>query len=134
MIDIENELFTAIVDRIHESYPDCFCTMEHVDAPPAFPCFEMIERDNAAWQSSQDSGSMENHAAIMWETQVYSNRARGKKSECKAIARIVDDVMLEMGIDRTFLDSLPNMADATIYRILGRYRAVVGKDGTIYRR
>ena len=41
-----------------------------------------------------------------------------------------------MGLNftRTMLEPVPNQDDATIYRMLGRYRAVISKEKTIYRR
>jgi hypothetical protein len=65
---------------------------------------------------------------------VYSNKKSGKKSECKAIASLIDDEMAALGFSRSMLQPIPNMDDATIYRMTGRYRAVVSKDKIIYRR
>ena len=70
----------------------------------------------------------------MYELNVYSNKAAGKKAECKHIAAVVDAEMAAMGFTRMMLNPIPNMDDATIYRITGRYRAVVSKNQTLYRR
>ena len=83
---------------------------------------------------SQDGSNQENHAVVMYELDVFSNKATGRKAEAKAIAKVVDQVMLTLGFNRTFLNTIPNEYDATIYRVKGRYTAVVGSDETIYRR
>ena len=70
----------------------------------------------------------------MYEINVYSNKAKGKKAECKAIVAVVDSEMMTMGFTRMMLNPIQNMNDATVYRILGRYRAVVSKTNVIYRR
>ena len=51
-----------------------------------------------------------------------------------AIASIVDEELLKLGFSRTMLNPIPNMEDATIYRMKGRYTAIVSKNHVIYRR
>jgi hypothetical protein len=77
---------------------------------------------------------MENMNDIGFVCEIYSNKASGKKAECKAIQNIVDDVMGELGITRTLLYPTPNLIDATVYRLTSRYRCIVDKDGRIYYR
>lgn len=134
MIDIENELFTMVATALRAQYPKIFVTGEYVKAPPSFPCVMFIEMDNAPYRRTQTQADMENHATVMYEADVFSNKANGKKAECKAIMKIIDDIMLSLGFDRPFLNPLPNQDGATIYRIKGRYVAIVSKDQVIYRR
>lgn len=135
MIDIENEIFSMVVDSLRERYgEDIFITGEFVKSPSTFPCVTLIETDNQNYQKTISSGSNENHVQITYELNVYSNKKKGKKSECKEIISIVDEVLTSLGFDRTFLNPVPNEQDATIYRMLGRYRAIVSKNKTIYRR
>ena len=70
----------------------------------------------------------------MYELNVYSNKTAGKKTECKKIAAMVDEEMAAMGFTRTMLNPIPNMDDATIYRMVGRYRVTVSKDNVLFRR
>jgi hypothetical protein len=70
----------------------------------------------------------------MYEVNVYSNKTKGKKSECKAIAALIDNELATLGFSRTMLQPIPNMDDATIYRMTGRYTAVISKDKKLYRR
>ena len=58
----------------------------------------------------------------------------GKKAECKQIAKIIDEQFLRLGFDRTMLEPIDNFNDTTIYRMVGRYVAVVSKEEVIYRR
>ena len=89
---------------------------------------------NTAYDRTQTSGSVENHASLMYEVNVYSNKQSGKKSECKAIATLIDNELATLGFSRTMLQPIPNMDDATIYRMTGRYTAVISKEKTLYRR
>ena len=134
MIDIENELFNAVVERVRAIYPGVFMVGEYVKSPSSFPCVSMVEVDNATLRETQTSVGGENHATVMYEINVYSNKTRGKKAECKEIWAIIDDVLMSLNFTRIMLEPIPNLDDATIYRMLGRYRAVVSKDKTIYRR
>lgn len=68
----------------------------------------------------------------MYETEVFSNLTTGKKSECKAIIAYLDSLMQSMGFARIICIPVPN-EDASIYRMLARYRAVVSADKKIYK-
>ena len=134
MIDIENEVFDRVMKRVREKYPDIFMTGEYVKSPSSFPAVSLIEMDNAIRESTIDSGFNENHANVMYEVNVYSNKTTGKKSECKAIIALIDAEMTAMGFVRSTLTPVPNEYDSTIYRIVGRYRAVVSANHEIFRR
>ncbi len=134
MIDAETEIFSVIAEKARVEYPKLFMTGEYVKSPSSFPCASLVEIDNATFRNSQTTDLRENHVAVTYELNVYSNKKSGKKSECKAIAFYIDELLLRLGFTRTMLEPVPNEGDATIYRMLGRYRAVIGKDHTIYRR
>lgn len=85
-------------------------------------------------RQGRDSGDIENFADVMYEANVYSNKAIGKKAECRAIAALIDEQMSALGFTRSFLNPIQNMNDATIYRMTGRWIATVGKDDFVYRR
>ena len=134
MIDIENEVFDRVATRVREQFPDIFMVGEYVSSPSSFPAASLIEMDNSVRETTVDSGSNENHANVMYEANVYSNKATGKKSECKAIIALIDEEMIAMGFVRSTLTPVPNEYDSTIYRMVGRYRASVSNDHKIFRR
>ena len=134
MIDIENEVFAAVAGAVRNKYPAAYVVGEYVKSPSRFPCVSVVEMDNFAYDSTQSSGSLENHASVTYEVNIYSNKTSGKKSECKAIASLIDNEFATLGLSRTMLQPIPNVDDATIYRITGRYMGVVSKDKVIYRR
>ena len=134
MIDIENAVFNRVVTKVREVFPDIFMTGEYVNSPASFPAVSLVEMDNATRIETIDSGSNENHANVMYEVNVYSNKTAGKKSECKAIIALIDEEMLAMGFSRSTLTPVPNENDSTIYRMVGRYRATVSSDHKIFRR
>lgn len=134
MIDVESEIFSDLSEVIRTAYPNIFMTGEYVKSPSSFPCVSLVEISNAVYRNSSNTSVEENHAAVTYEVNVYSNKSKGKKAECREIMNVIDTRLAEIGFTRMMLEPVPNMEDATIYRLLGRYRAVVGADHTIYRR
>ena len=134
MIDIENELFRILATKLRARYSNLFITGDYAIVPPSFPCVSIVEMDNTPYRRTQTQNDMENHVTVMYEVDVFSNKTSGKKSECKAIIALIDEEMLKLGFDRTFLNPLPNQENTTVYRMKGRYVAVVSKDQVIYRR
>ena len=134
MIDVENEIFSAVAEVVRAVYPNIYMTGEYVKSPSSFPCVSLVEISNAVYRNSSTTTVEENHAAVTYEVNVYSNKSKGKKAECREIMNVIDTKLAEIGFTRMMLEPVPNMEDATIYRMLGRYRAVVGADHTIYRR
>lgn len=134
MIDIEKDIFNAVSTKVRDEIPDIFMSGEYVKSPPSFPASSLVEMDNSAYTSTQTSTETENHANVMYEVNVYSNKQVGKKSECRKIISLIDKEMAALGFTRTMLQPIPNMDDATIYRMIARYKAVISKDKVIFRR
>jgi len=134
LIDIENEVFSRIATRLRNEFDPISVYGEYVKSPASFPAVCIEEKANSVYQRTQDSANVENHALVMYEVNVYSNKQVGKKSECKAIFKVIDDEFKQMGFTRTLSESIPNLENATIYRMVGRYSAVVSVDKLIYRR
>ena len=134
MINVENEIFDSLADSVREKYPDAYVVGEYVKSPSQFPCVSIIEMDNTAYDRTQSSDSLENHADLTYEVNIYSNKISGKKSECKDIASLIDNEFATLGFSRSMLQPIPNLDDATIYRMVGRYRAVVSTDKYVFRR
>lgn len=134
MIDVENEIFNIVAEAIRVQFPNAHVVGEYVKSPPKFPSVSLVEMDNQTFSRTADSGSLENHVSVMYEVNIYSNKTVGKKTECRDIAKIIDENMLSLGFARTMLQPIPNMDDATIYRVIARYSAVVSQNKVIFRR
>lgn len=134
MIDIETEVFNTVSAKVREKYPKIYMTGEYVKSPPSFPCVSLIETDNQIYRNTRTTECIENHAQLLYEVNVYSNKQSGKKAECKAIIALIDKRMEALGFTRTLLNPVPNEEDATVYRMVARYRAIVSKNKVIYRR
>lgn len=131
MIDCENEVYTRIAKVLREKFPAIDIAGEYINAPSRFPHVSVTQSDNSV--ISTQTTCCKEMAQIMFEVNVYSNKAEGKKTECKAIMQEIDKLMFSMNATRIALTPVPNMEDATIYRLVARYR--VASDGThFYRR
>ena len=129
MVDIENKVFDTVSTAVKASYPNCLVSSVYLRTPADFPCVSIYEADNSVNRSSRTLESIENHANVMYEVNVFSNLSGERKSEAKAIAEIVDNAMVGLGFTRTLKSPIPN-EDITIYRIVMRYSALVAKGET----
>lgn len=134
MIDVENEIFNTVSTKVREEYPKVYMTGEYVKSPPSFPCVSLMETDNQIYRNTRTTDCIENHVQVVYEVNVYSNKKSGKKAECKSIIGFIDSQMEALGFTRTMLNPVPNEEDATVYRMVARYRAIISKNNIIYRR
>lgn len=134
MIDIETDVFSRVSTNVRAECSEIFMSGEYVKVPPSFPAVSLVEMDNTPVVSTQTSSELENHVTVMYEVNVYSNKKVGKKSECKKIIALIDKEMMALGFTRIMSQPIPNMDDATLYRMVARYKAVVSKNKVIYRR
>ena len=131
MIDIENDVFDTVAKALRAAHKGIYVVGEYVPAPPKFPAVTIVEADNRVVERMRTL-NIENAASVMYEVNVYSNKTSGKKAEAKAIAATIDAEFSKMGFTRTMKNQVPNLNDATIYRIVCRYEAIVDKDFWIY--
>lgn len=126
MIDIENKVLDTVFAAVRTSYTNAQCYGEYVAVPAAFPCVCLWEANNTTHKKSLDPDLHEHQANLMYECNVYSDKANGHKAEARAIAKIVDATMQSMKFTRTFMQAIPNL-DRTIYRMTLRWEAVAGE-------
>ena len=131
MIDIEFDIFTAVATALRTAHTGIFVTGEYVPVPPSFPAVSIIEADNRIVEEMRTL-RIEDAASVMYEVQIYSAKTSGKKAEAKAIAETVNTAFTSLGFTRTLMNQIPNFNDATIYRIVCRYEAIIDKDNWIY--
>jgi len=131
VVDLENDIFDYAAKALRAAHTGIDVAAEYVEMPAKFPHVSIVEADNRILERMR-TNNIENAVAVMYEVNVYSNKASGKKSEAKAIANTLDDVLSGIGFTRTFREQVPNLMDATIYRIVCRYEAVIDKNFVIY--
>lgn len=128
MIDIESDVFDTVATELRSQHAGISVSGKFVDTPASFPAVTIVEADNRVFDRMR-TRRIENAARVMYEVQIFSNKASGKKSEAKEIANTADGVFANLGFTRTMRSQVANLKDATIYRIVCRYEAVVGENG-----
>ena len=126
MIDIENKVLSVVREAVLAQYPGASVYGEYVEVPASFPCVTVTEDTNYTYVYTKDEQLAEHHAEVQYAVNVYSNKQTGAKLEAKAIMNIADNAMQGMKFWRTMTRRVPNV-DRTIYRLIARYRAVVGE-------
>lgn len=135
MIDIESLIVDKVYRAVKVAYPNANVVSEYVASANTFPTIAVYEDDNYTHRPTQD-GALEDHAVnVSYVVSIFANDST-KKATAKAIASVVDEVMLNNLFTRVLRMAVPNV-DRTIYRIEMRYEAVVAapveQDGeTIY--
>ena len=132
MIDIENELFTIIATSLRSQFPGIYVAGEYVAKPSSMPAVFIVQQDSAVNRRGRSNDETENYTDVMFQVEVFSNKNMGRKAEAKEIMMAIDTEFAERGFTRTSLLPVPNMNDATIYRLVARYTATIGKDNQVY--
>lgn len=136
MIDVENIIFTELATALRTAHSGIQVYGEYVETPAKFPCVTIVEADNSVYEYTRDLSGVEHYARVMYEINIYTNKAGSLKSGAKAIAKTIDTYMIGRLFTRTFMGQTPNV-DRTLYRITMRYTAVVREgisdgDKTVY--
>lgn len=124
MIDIESSVFNYVATKLRNAVEGITVADEYQRFPKKFP-FTSIEEKNNSVVPSRRTTKIENMVSVMYEITVYSNKDSGKKKEAKRIMALADSYMEELGFTRTFMNPIPNLEDATVYRLVARYEAEV---------
>nr|DAF27263.1 MAG TPA: hypothetical protein [Caudoviricetes sp.]DAP98567.1 MAG TPA: hypothetical protein [Caudoviricetes sp.] len=124
MIDIERKVYTPIADALRKRFPGISVSGEYVNAPPKFPYVSIVEQDNHPTVSHLDSSNTERYATVMYEVNVYSDKAGKKKTVCREIMGVIDEMLYGKNFTRISMFPVPNMENGTIYRLTARYEAV----------
>lgn len=104
---------------------------ESTDVPARFPAVTIEEKDNYVYTQASTT-RIENAANVMYEVNVYTNRVGYKKQDAQEIMSFIDGILADLKFTRTMMQPIDNLSDATIYRMVARYKAVADKELMIY--
>lgn len=130
MNDFEVKIF-------NEVYPVAapLCAQNHfiskrVVNPPGFPAGSLIEVGNDTVREYQSSTPIENYSMLTYQLDAYAMTKR----ECRELFKAVDARMLQLNFTRISGQYIDNPGNLDVIRYTARYQAVIGPDGTLYRR
>ena len=131
MIDFSNEIFDAVAKDLRSAYKGIRVVGEYVATPTSFPCVTLDESSNIS--VFLDSGQKSKYAQVIYRVQVFSNRKSGKRAEAREIFSRVDEKLQSLNLYCVTYTTTPEIYNSEIYSITATYRAVVNRDGVIYR-
>lgn len=129
MIDVEFKIFDTVATALRSRFDGIFVGSDYTDVPNSFPAVTLVEASNIVVQSMRTAQNIENGAQVMWEANVFSNKASGRKQEARQIMASLDEQMAALGFTRTVMNAIPNVNDATIYRLVARYTGTILPEG-----
>lgn len=131
MIEIESKVFSPIYTELKNRYDGIYVTSEPAPIPSKPLAVSIVQQDSYSSQRMQDNTLQEKFATVMFQVDVYSNLQTGKKSKCKEVMSVVDDMFFKQNFMRLSLTPIP-MEEHGYYRLTARYRAMT--DGTTFYR
>lgn len=131
MIDHSNEVFDAVAKDLRAAYAKIRVVGEYVVSPATFPAVTLDEIGNIPVKL--DSAAQNKYAEVTYRVQVFSNKNGGKRAEAREIYARIDKKLQELGLFCVTYTTVPEIYNSEVYSITATYRAVMGRDGTVYR-
>lgn len=132
MLDIENEVFNDLTELLVASFPDITTSSVYTNTPSKYPFVSIEEISSSVNVNEETSCHIDAITNVGIEVNVYSKDPQ-KKSNAKAMAKVVDEYMIDKGFYR--ISKTPMQDDnETIYRLVLRYNGNISLDNKIYRR
>lgn len=102
MIDVENEIFSPVAEALRAAFPGIYVTSHpYSGIPQEIPCVYLSEESNTSDKSTIDSSGLEKYVNLVFKADVFSNKAAGAKSQCKAIMGFLGDLLFSVNFVRT---------------------------------
>lgn len=131
MIDYSNEIFSAVASDLRSAYAEVKVIGEYVSSPTVFPTVTIDEIQNTPIHL--DSAVQNKYAAVVYRVQVFSNKRTGKRAEARKLYGFVDEKLQQMGFTAVTYSATPTIYNSEIYSITATYRAVIDRNGAVYR-
>jgi hypothetical protein len=131
VIDKSYEIFNAVATDLRSLYSGIKVVGEYVATPTVFPTVTLDEIQNIPVHL--DSSSENKFADVVYRVQVFSNSPDGKRAQARSIYGAVDAKMQALGLLAVSYSTTPAIYNSEIYSITATYRAVIDRNGVIYR-
>ena len=115
MIDYSNEIFNLISKELKNQFDAIKVIGENISIPTEFPTVTVDEVSNIP--TSKDSGTINKLALVRYRVQVFSNKTKGKRAECRQIFKVVDEIMQRINLTCKTYSPLPDVYNSQIYQI-----------------
>lgn len=129
MIDVEKYVFNAVHGAVAPLCAKNGFRSVHTPVPTAFPTVTLFEFKNLIDYGRQTNGEDEEFAEIHYESHVYATT----KAKCRSVAATLDSEMRKLNFTRISGDFTPGAENTKVFEFIARYRALVRKDGVLFR-
>lgn len=131
MVDIENQVISKLIDTLGAEHPGVEVKADYIDETISLPAVALID---LGIQSDRFTLNNEEYSTrVSYQIDTYTQGVN-KRQDAKAIAHSIDKAMLGMGFYREELRPIENFGNPQVYRMVGRYYAIVDKHYNIHRR
>lgn len=132
MVDIENVIINRI-DKVLAAagYKDILGST-YQDLPAEFPWVFLEQSDTYEEPGYHKSSRVNNYDSVTFEVDIYSNKAKASKSECKKILAVIDAEMVSLGFSRLVAQPMRPTSEMYKARLFARYRGIVDANKYIY--
>ena len=131
MIDVSNEIFTALATAIRNSHSPIQVIGESISVPAVFPCVAIDEIYNVP--SHLDTSNRETYNAVTYRVQVFAS-GDNKRAAAREIFKTVAETCWGLNLMRKTYTTTPDVYNSSIYQISATFEADVRHDGMIFRR
>ena len=131
MIDVSNEIFTALATAIRNAHSPIQVIGESISVPAVFPCVAIDEIYNVP--SHLDTSDREAYNAVTYRIQVFAS-GDNKRAMARAIFKTVAEACWGLNLVRKTYTTTPDVYNSSIYQISATFEADVRHDGMIFRR
>lgn len=132
MINNANEIFDRITTALKNVDKAVQTSSVYKNIPSSYPFVSIELIENSVYEPGSDSKDIENFANMSYEINVYA-KGDTKMSKAYGLLGVADNFMKSIGFRRIIAQPMQDQNE-TLYRIIARYEAVVGKDLKVYRR
>lgn len=132
MINNASEIFTKLTTALQNADSKVKTASVYKNTPTSYPFVSIEQIGNNVYERGIDSGEIENFAYITFEVNVYAE-GNTRMSKAYTLLEVVDSELKSIGFTRIVITPMQDQNE-TIYRLVARYEAVVGKDLKVYRR
>ena len=129
MIDFETKVFTRVYEKVAQYCADEQFVSDGPETLTKLPSGCLYEGDNTTVKRRQTSSPIENFALITYTMEFYA----GKKETARKLVKLADREMIAMNFTRISGGFIPNLDNPKVKRWVGRYEAIVDRDGNLYR-
>lgn len=131
MIDIEDDVLDLMQKKMQAQAGERFFVLsDRTLKPKSYPAGFLEETENTVNAAASDTGGVEHTVFVTYRWTAASTKKNGKKSECKRIFAMGDEILLALGFSRRSRQPL-YLNSATEIRLTGTYTAQVDENKRI---